>query len=91
MNTPIPTLPASQDCCEKMKEKTSVEALSGVQKALCLCAVLSLPCANDGDDDDGNNEMMEDVTGTLTSVTLAVVNVTYVVSMNAQNKQVSRD
>lgn len=35
--------------------------------------------------------MVANIIGTLTSVPVAVVNVTYIILMNAQNKHVSRD
>lgn len=86
MGTLIPALPASEDCCEKAKEKMSVAVFGGKHRAGVLCSVciallllvmLLL--------------LLLIILGTLTSVPVSVVNFTYMILMNAQNKQMSRD
>lgn len=39
MGTLIPALPASEDCCEKAKEKMSMAVFGGEHRACVLCSV----------------------------------------------------
>lgn len=85
MGTLIPALPASEDCYEKAKEKMSMAVFGGKHHACVLCSVcivlLLLVLLL----------LLLLILGTLTSVPVSVVSFTYMILMNAQNKQMSRD
>lgn len=47
MGTLIPALPASEDCCEKAKEKMSVAVFGGKHRAGVLCCLHCATAAGD--------------------------------------------